>query len=42
LNTTPTGENTLRSFPEHSGQTVRASSLNDWWMSKAWPQAVQV
>jgi len=35
LNVTPTEENTLRRRPEHSGHTVRASSLNDWWMSKA-------
>jgi hypothetical protein len=41
LNTTPTDPNTLRSRPEHSGQTVSASSLNDCTISKRWSQTVQ-
>ena len=35
LKTTPTALKTLRSRPWHSGQTVSASSLNDWTSSKA-------
>jgi len=42
LNTTPTGENTLRSCPSHTGQTVSEESVNDCWMSKLWPQTVHV
>jgi hypothetical protein len=36
----PTDENSLRSLPSHSGQTVSGSSENDWTASSAWPQAV--
>jgi hypothetical protein len=42
LKTTPTEENTLRSRPPQAGHSVSAASLNDWWMSKAWPHSVQV
>jgi hypothetical protein len=42
LKTTPTLENTLRSLPPQFGHSVRAASLNDWWMSNAWPHSVQV
>jgi hypothetical protein len=34
----PTLLNSLRREPEHSGQTVRASSLKDWRTSKECPQ----
>ena len=37
----PTGWITLRNVVSpHSGHTVRESSVNDWRMSKAWPQPV--
>jgi hypothetical protein len=42
LNTTPTGENTLRSLPEHSGHTVMGASSKDWRTSNEWPQTVHV
>jgi hypothetical protein len=35
LNTTPTALNSLRNLPEHTGQTVSASSLKLWNCSKA-------
>jgi hypothetical protein len=41
LNTTPTGEKSLRSLPLQAGQTVRASSLNDWTTSSRSPHSVQ-
>jgi hypothetical protein len=34
LKTTPTALKTLRSRPEHSGQTINESSLKDWTISK--------
>jgi hypothetical protein len=42
LNITPTDENTLRSRPEHSGQTVSAASSKLWCTSSERPQAVHV
>ncbi|MEY9851378.1 hypothetical protein ABH923_001056 [Leifsonia sp. EB41] len=39
MKVTPTAPNTLRSVPPQLGQTVSASSVNAWWMSKAWPQS---
>jgi len=41
LKTTPTALKSLRSLPEHSGQTVSASSEKVWNCSKACPQSVQ-
>jgi hypothetical protein len=41
LNTTPTGEKTLRSAPEQAGQTVSGSSLNFCTTSSRSPQLVQ-
>jgi hypothetical protein len=40
LKTIPTELKTLRSLPEQFGQVVRASSLNDWWISNVWAQSV--
>ena len=37
----PTAENSLRSWPSHSGHTVSAESVNDCTASSWWPQAVQ-
>lgn len=39
---TPTEPNTLRSRSSpHDGQVFSASSVNAWWMSKAWSQFLQ-
>jgi hypothetical protein len=38
---TPTALNSLRSLPPQFGQTVRLSSVNSWWMSKAVSHTVQ-
>jgi hypothetical protein len=37
----PAAENTLRSSPPQSSQTVSASSENDWTTSRCWPQERQ-
>jgi hypothetical protein len=37
----PTEEKTLRSRPEHCGQTVKALSVKDWTASNLWSHAVQ-
>jgi len=41
LKTMPTELNSLRSLPEHSGQTVSVSSENDCTMSKRLSHSVQ-
>jgi hypothetical protein len=41
LNTTPTGEKTLRSLPAHAGQVVSGSSLKLWTASSRSPHFVQ-
>jgi hypothetical protein len=41
LKTTPTALNTLRSRPEHTGQTVSASSLKLCTCSNVCPHSVQ-
>ena len=37
----PTGLNTFRNSPWHSGQTVSGSSENDCWTSNWWSQFLQ-
>jgi len=39
LNTTPTALNSLRNRPPQAGQSVNASSVKLWWISKASPQS---
>jgi len=41
LNTTPTGEKTLRSRPSQAGQMVSGSSENFWTTSSRSPHSVQ-
>jgi hypothetical protein len=41
LNTIPTDENTLRSRPPHTGQSVSDGSVNAWTCSKRWSHSVQ-
>ncbi|NYF42887.1 hypothetical protein HDA43_005088 [Streptosporangium sandarakinum] len=41
MKTMPTAENTLRSWPEQDGHSVRASSENFWTISNSLPHVLQ-